>query len=53
MYQQNSLWFIYSNRRTRRRCDLLLRDVPSEVADFLDRHFAIVRSQLSLPLRLV
>jgi hypothetical protein len=34
------------------RCDLQLRDVPSGLQDFVDRH-AADRSQLSLPLRLV
>jgi hypothetical protein len=37
----------------RRRCDALLRDVPSELQDFVDRHDAIDRPQLSLPLRMV
>ena len=37
----------------RRRCDLQLRDVPSGLQDFVDRHDAIDRSQLVLPLRLV
>jgi hypothetical protein len=37
----------------RRRCDLQLRDVPSDLRDFVDRHDAIDRSQLSLPLRMV
>jgi hypothetical protein len=37
----------------RRRCDFQLRDVPSGLQDFVDRHDAINRSQLSLPLRLV
>jgi hypothetical protein len=37
----------------RRRCDLQLRDVPSELQEFVDRHNQIDRSQLSLPLRLV
>jgi hypothetical protein len=37
----------------RRRCDLQLRDVPSELRDFVDRHDAIDRSQLPLPIRLV
>ena len=36
----------------RRRCDLQLRDVPSGLQDFVDRHDAIDRSQLVLPLRL-
>jgi len=36
----------------RRRCDLQLRDVPSELQDFVDRHDPVDRSQLSLPLRL-
>jgi hypothetical protein len=36
----------------RRRCDLQLRDVPSELQDFVDRHDLVDRSQLSLPLRL-
>jgi len=36
----------------RRRCDLQLRDVPSELQDFVDRHHAIDRTQFSLPLRL-
>ena len=35
----------------RRRCDLQLRDVPASLQDFVDRHDAIDRSQLSLPLR--
>jgi hypothetical protein len=35
-----------------RRCDLQLRDVPSELQDFVDRHDAIDRAQLALPLRL-
>jgi hypothetical protein len=37
----------------RKRCDLQLRDVPSALQDFVDRHDAVDRSQLSLPLRLV
>ena len=37
----------------RRRCDLQLRDVPASPQDFVDRHDAIDRSQLTLPLRLV
>jgi hypothetical protein len=37
----------------RRRCDLHGRDVPSDIQDFVDRHDAFDRSQLSLPLRLV
>jgi hypothetical protein len=37
----------------RRRCDLQLRDVPALLQDFVDRHDAIDRSQLSLPLRSV
>jgi hypothetical protein len=37
----------------RKRCDLQMRDVPSALQDFVDRHEAIDRSQLSLPLRLV
>jgi hypothetical protein len=37
----------------RRRCDLQLRDVPSGLQDFVDRHDAIDRAQLALPLRLV
>jgi hypothetical protein len=37
----------------RRRCDLQLRDVPSYLQDFVDRHAAIDRSQLVLPRRLV
>jgi hypothetical protein len=37
----------------RRRCDLQLRDVPSDLQDFVDRYDAVDRSQLSLPLRLV
>jgi hypothetical protein len=37
----------------RRRCDLQLRDVPSDLQDFVDRHDALDRSQLSLPLRSV
>ena len=37
----------------RRRCDLQLRDVPSGLQDFVDRHDQIDRSQLVLPLRLV
>jgi len=36
----------------RRRCDLQARDVPASLQDFVDRHDAIDRSQLSLPLRL-
>jgi hypothetical protein len=40
-------------RELRRRCDLQLRDVPSGLRDFVDRHDAVDRSQLSLPLRLV
>lgn len=36
----------------RRRCDLQLRDLPSDLQDFVDRHDTIDRSQLSLPLRL-
>jgi hypothetical protein len=36
----------------RRRCDLQLRDVPSELQDFVDRHDPVDRSQLLLPLRL-
>jgi hypothetical protein len=36
----------------RQRCDLRLRDVPSELQDFVDRHDAVDRSQLALPLRL-
>jgi hypothetical protein len=35
------------------RCDLQLRDVPSELRDFVDRHDPVDRSQLALPLRLV
>jgi hypothetical protein len=37
----------------RRRCDLQLRDVPSDLQDFVDRHEQIDRSQLILPLRRV
>jgi hypothetical protein len=37
----------------RKRCDLQLRDVPSALQDFVDRHYSVDRSQLSLPLRLV
>jgi hypothetical protein len=37
----------------RRRCDLQLRDVPSELQDFVERHDPADRSQLMLPLRLV
>jgi hypothetical protein len=37
----------------RQRCDLQLRDVPSDLQDFVDRHDAIDQSQLTLPLRLV
>ena len=37
----------------RKRCDLQQRDVPSSLQDFVDRHDAIDRSQLSLPLRMV
>jgi hypothetical protein len=37
----------------RRRCDLHGRDVPSDLQDFVDRHDAVDRSQLSLPMRLV
>lgn len=37
----------------RKRCDLQLRDVPSSLQDFVDRHDAVDRSQLILPLRLV
>jgi hypothetical protein len=36
----------------RRRCDLQLRDVPTGLQDFVDRHDAIDRAQLALPLRL-
>jgi hypothetical protein len=36
-----------------RRCDLQQTDVPSSLQDFVDRHDAVDRSQLSLPLRLV
>ena len=36
----------------RRRCDLQLRDVPTALQDFVDRHDAVDRSQLSLLLRL-
>jgi hypothetical protein len=43
----------YIAAELRRRCDLQLRDVPSELQDFVDRHDGIDRSQLSLPLRLV
>jgi hypothetical protein len=32
----------------RRRCDLQLRDVPTALQDFVDRHDAVDRSQLSL-----
>jgi hypothetical protein len=35
----------------RRRCDLQLRDVPSSIADFVERHAGQVDRQL--PLRLV
>jgi hypothetical protein len=35
----------------RRRCDLHGRDVPSDIHDFVDRHDAVDRSQLSLPMR--
>jgi hypothetical protein len=31
-----------------RRCDLQLRDVPSDLQDFVDRHDAVDRSRLSL-----
>jgi hypothetical protein len=37
----------------RKRCDLQQRDVPSSLRDFVDRHDAVDRSQLSLPLRMV
>jgi hypothetical protein len=37
----------------RRRCDLQGRDLPSSLQDFVDRHDAVDRSQLVLPLRLV
>jgi hypothetical protein len=37
----------------RRRCDLQLREVPSDLQHFVDRHDQIDRSQLSLPLRKV
>jgi hypothetical protein len=37
----------------RRFCDLHLRDVPPHLQDFVDRHDAIDRSQLTPPLRLV
>jgi hypothetical protein len=37
----------------RRCCDLQLRDVPSDLQDFVDRHEQIDRSQLILPLRRV
>jgi hypothetical protein len=37
----------------RLRCDLQLRDVPSALQDFVDRHDAVDRSQLVLQLRLV
>jgi hypothetical protein len=37
----------------RKRCNLQYRDVPSSLQDFVDRHDAPDRSQLSLPLRLV
>jgi hypothetical protein len=33
----------------RRRCDLQLTDLPSFLQDFVDRHNAVDRSQLSLP----
>jgi hypothetical protein len=36
----------------RRRCDLRGGDVPSDIQDFVDRHDAVDRSQLILPLRL-
>jgi hypothetical protein len=36
----------------RRRCDLRGCDVPSDIQDFVDRHDAVDRSQLILPLRL-
>jgi hypothetical protein len=36
----------------RRRCDLQLRDVPSQLQDFVDRHDPVDRKQLVLPLRL-
>jgi hypothetical protein len=35
----------------RRRCDLQLRDLPFYPLDFVDRHDAVNRSQLTLPLR--
>ncbi len=34
----------------RRRCDLQLREVPSVLSDFLDRHEGLNRRQLSLRL---
>ena len=37
----------------RRRCDLQLRDVPSDLQDFVDRHDPVDRAQLVLPLRMV
>jgi hypothetical protein len=37
----------------RRRCDLHLRDVPAALQEFVERHDAVERSQLSLPLRMV
>lgn len=37
----------------RRRCDLQLRDIPSGLQDFVDRHDAVDRAQLALPLRMV
>jgi hypothetical protein len=36
-----------------RRCDLQLRDVPSDLQDFVDRHDPVDRAQLALSLRLV
>ena len=34
----------------RRRCDLQLRDVPSNIQDFVERHEGHDRHQLALPL---
>jgi hypothetical protein len=41
-------------RELRRRCDLQLRDVPSSIQDFVERHEGKDRDiQLPLPMRLV
>ena len=42
-----------SQQSCARRCDLQSRDVQSDLQGFVDRHDAIDRSQLILPLRLV